>query len=468
MAARLVEIERPAFEPVPPPAPVPAEVYRSHLAALRAAAAARGLTHVLVYGDREHVGNLLWATGFDARFEEALLVIGPHDAPLVLAGNECLPYVAVSPLHATGELHTELYQPFSLPSQPRAESRRLSDILRDEGIGAGSRVGIVGWKFLTAVEHDDPLHAVDVPAHLADTVRALAGWEAVVNATDLLIHPGYGLRAIAGPDEIAQWEYANAEASRATWAVIDGLSTAVAKGWTDLDVVREARLAGLPLGCHPTFATAGMRHLGLSGPTGQPIVVGQPLGFNISHWGSNICRAGWIAAGPQELPASAQDYVDAFVGPYIAALSAWLSCMVPGTRGGDVFDLVHRLLPDDVYGITLNPGHLIAYEEWVSSPIAEGSDDVLRSGMVLQIDVIPSHPDYFSTRMEEGIVIADDALCAELAERHPDVLRRCIARRTFMRETLGYDVPDTVLPLADIAGMVTPFFLSPGLAIALR
>jgi Xaa-Pro aminopeptidase len=468
MAARLIEIDRPEFEPVPPPPSVPADVYRGHLDALRAAAATRDLTHVLVYADREHVGNLLWATGFDVRFEEALLVVGAAGAPLVLAGNECLPYVAVSPLHGAGELRTELYQPFSLPSQPRASSRRLIDILRSEGIGGGSRVGIVGWKFLTAVEHDDPLHAVDVPAHIADTVRSLAGWESVVNATDLLIQPGYGLRAVAGPDEIAQWEYANAEASRATWAVIDSLRTAVDEGWTDLDVLREARLAGLPFGCHPTFATAGARHLGLGGPTGQPILVGQPLGFNICHWGSNVCRYGWIAAGPDDLPPGAQDYVEAFVGPYVEAMSAWLACMVPGTRGGDVFDLVHRLLPDDVYGITLNPGHLIAYEEWISSPIAEGSNDELKSGMVLQIDVIPSHPEYGSTRMEEGIVIADAALRAALADRHPDVLRRCDARRAFMRDTLGYAVPDTVLPLADVAGVVTPFFLSPRLAVALR
>lgn len=467
MAARLVEIDRPVFETVPPPPPVPAEVYRQHLDELRAAATDRGLTHVVVYADREHVGNLLWATGFDARFEEALLLLGPHEPPLVLAGNECLPYVAVSPLHATGELRTELYQPFSLPSQPRSSSRRLADILRDEGIAAGSRVGVIGWKYLTAAEHDDPLHAVDIPAHVADTIRSLAGWEAVVNATDLLIHPGNGLRAIAGPDEIAQWEYANAEASRATWAVIDALATAAAQGSTDLDVVREARLAGLPLGCHPTFATAGNRHLGLSGPTGQPILVGEPLAFNICHWGSNICRAGWIAAGTHDLPAAARDYVDAFAGPYVQAMSAWLSSLRPGARGGDVFDLMHRLLPDDVYGVTLNPGHLIAYEEWVSSPIAEGSHDELRSGMVLQSDVIPGHPVYASTRMEEGFVIADDTLRAELGERHPDVLHRCEARRTFMRDVLGYSVPDCVLPLADMAGMVTPFFLSPQLTIAL-
>ena len=467
MTARLVEIDRPEFEPVPPPPPLPAEVHRAHLASLRAAATERGLTHVVVYADREHVGNLLWATGFDARFEEALLVIGPHEPPLLLAGNECLPYVAVSPLHATGELRTQLHQPFSLPSQPRGASRRLVDVLRDEGIGTGSQVGMVGWKYLTAVEHDDPLHAVDVPSHITDDVRTLAGWDAVVNATDLLIHPGHGLRATAGPDEIAQWEYANAEAARAALAVIDSLAIATAQGWTDLDVVRAARLAGLPLGCHPTFATAGTRDLGLSGPTGQPILVGQPLGFNISHWGSNVCRAGWIAAGADDLPEPARNYMDAFVGPYVEAMSAWLSCMVPGTRGGDVYDMIHRLLPDDLYGITLNPGHLIAYEEWVSSPIAEGSDDTLRSGMVMQIDIIPSHPDYGSTRMEEGIVIADEALRTALAERHPDLLRRCDARRAFMCDTLGYDVPDSVLPLADTAGMVAPFFLRPNQVVTL-
>lgn len=467
MSAQLIEIERPVFEPVPVPPPVPAEVYRAHLTALRAAAVARGLTHVLVYGDREHVGNLMWATGFDPRFEEALLVIGPHGTPLVLAGNECLPYVAVSPLLGSGELRTELHQPFSLPSQPRTSSRRLVDVLRGEGIGQGSRVGIVGWKYLTAIEHDDPAHAVDVPAHIADAARALAGWEAVENVTDMLIHPGYGLRAVAGVHEIAQWEYANAEASRATWAVIDALGPAAREGGTDFDVMSAAKLSGLPLGCHPTFATAGTRDLGLSGPTGQPILVGEPLAFNLCHWGSNIARAAWIAAGPDDLPAAARDYVEAFVGPYVEAMSAWLAVMVPGTRGGDVWDLVHRLLPDDVFGVFLNPGHLIAHEEWMSSPIAEGSDDVIRSGMVFQVDIIPSHPVYGSTRMEEGIVVADAALRAELAEHHPGVLRRCAARREFMRTTLGYDVPDTVLPLADMAGIVSPFLLAPRRVVAL-
>jgi hypothetical protein len=246
--------------------------------------------------------------------------------------------------------------------------------------------------------------------------------------------------------------------------VVDALPTAVREGWTDLDVLRDARLGGLPLGCHPTFAVGGAP--GLGGPTGRPIRRGDSLGFNLCHWGANICRAGWIAEGPHDVPAPVGDYVEAYVAPYVAAVSRWLAMMVPGTRGGDVYDLVHRLLPDDVYGIDLNPGHLIAYEEWVSSPIAAGSDDLLRSGMVLQIDIIPSHPVYFSTRMEEGIVIAEDALQTELEARHPGVIGRCRARRAFMRDTLGLDVPDTVLPLSDVAGMVTPWFLRPDLVVA--
>ena len=39
-----------------------------------------------------------------------------------------------------------LFQDLSLPSQPRDRSRPLGEILADEGIGPGSRVGVVGWK----------------------------------------------------------------------------------------------------------------------------------------------------------------------------------------------------------------------------------------------------------------------------------------------------------------------------------
>jgi hypothetical protein len=39
-----------------------------------------------------------------------------------------------------------LFQDLSLPSQPRDRSRPLREVLADEGIGPGRRVGVVGWK----------------------------------------------------------------------------------------------------------------------------------------------------------------------------------------------------------------------------------------------------------------------------------------------------------------------------------
>ena len=85
----------------------------------------------------------------------------------------------------------------------------------------------------------------------------------------------------------------------------------------------------------------------------------------------------------------------------------------------------------------------------------------------MQCDVIPAHPVYGSTRMEDGYVIVDAALEAALKAAHPAVHGRCLARRRFMREVIGLAVPDTLLPLADTCGIVAPFLLSPREVIAL-
>ncbi len=460
----LIQIDWPDNGPAtPPPRPTHAAL-SANIEALRAGMAARGLSHLVLYGDREHFANVLWATGFDPRFEECLLVVRREGPPLMLVGNECEAWLGVSALAAAGDLRHEVYQPFSLISQPRDSSRRLRDILADEGIGRGSGVGVVGWKYFSADEFDDPDHVLDVPAQIADTLRAMAGHDRVVNATDLLMHPGHGLRARVTVDEIAAFEFANGEAAAAVRRILFALSD----GMTDLDAFHAGSVSGLPFGCHPTLAVGRNFPLGLSGPTGERIRRGAPMAFNVCHFGANVCRAGWVASKAADLPPAARDYVEAFAGPYVAALSEWFALMTPGTPGGAVQDLIDRRLPRSAFGITLNPGHLIHQDEWLSSPIFPGSDIPLASGMAMQVDVIPSHPVYGSTRMEDGIVIADARLGAALAERHPAVAARCEERRRFMREVIGLDVPPGVLPLSDTAGIVPPFFLAPRTVIALR
>jgi Xaa-Pro aminopeptidase len=420
------------------------------LRALRSAAAAQGYDVIVVYGDREHAANLHWLTGFDPRFEEAVLVVTPGDA-LLLAGNECLAYTAVSPLVQAGVVRVGHCSSLSLPSQPRG-GRRLIDWLADM-LALDDRVGTVGWKWFGADEVDDPSTALDIPVFLADPLRRLAA--RVENATDLMMHPAHGLRSRVDAAEIARLEFANHMAA----AALKRMIFALREGMTDFHAYEAARVGGLPMGCHSTFAMGDAP--GLCGPSGRHLTLGQPIAFNICHWGANICRAGWLARSAADLPMAARDYVEGFVEPYVTAMSEWCSMMRPGVSGGYVWRHMMAALPSDRFGVTLNPGHLIGLDEWVSSPIREGSTDALASGMAMQMDVIPGHPVYGSTRMEDGYVIADETLQEALAREFPNVARRCEARARFMREVIGMEVPDSLLPLADTCGIVAPFLLDP-------
>ena len=459
MTARLIRIDWPdSGQAEVPPDPTPIEM-SGRLAAVRAEMALRGLEVLVVYGDREHAANLHWLTGFDPRFEEALLVVRP-DGALLIAGNECLPYTGISPPVESGAIRVAHCASFSLISQPRGTAR-LADILAQE-VPAGARVGAAGWKYFGADEVDDPATALDLPVFIADPLRARAG--AVVTATDLFMHPGHGLRCTVDAGEIARLEFANQMAARALRRMV----FAFAEGMTDFAAFEAASVGGLPFGCHATFATGARATQGLSGPTGQVLRRGSPISFNICHWGANICRAGWLASGPDDLPEAARGYLDAFAGPYLEGLSDWFGLMRPGVSGGAVWQRVMARLPRDTFGIELNPGHLIGLDEWISSPIFDGSDLPLRSGMAMQCDVIPSHAVFGSTRMEDGYVIADAALQADLAARFPDVAARCAVRARFMRDVIGLDVPATLLPLADTCGVIAPYLFDPGLVMTLR
>jgi len=461
---QLIEIEWPSFGMATPPSRPDLAEFAGRIATAQAGMARLGLTHLLVYGDREHFANLTYLTGFDPRFEEALLIIGESGTPLLVVGNECYGYLGVSHLYAAGQLRGELFQSFSLLNQPRGRSRLIKEILAGEGIGTGSVVGCVGWKYFADAEQPDGAHAIDLPAYLVDTLRSLAGWQGVVNATSLLMNPRDGLRAICSPAEIAYFEYTNVLASEGMKQMLLGMR----EGMTDYEVVQLAQINGEPLSCHVTFATGSRRDLGLGSPSGETIRRGEPLSTNLAYWGSNSCRAGWVASSAADLPLAAQDYVENYAGPYFAAISEWYGLLRIGTPGGDLARLIDERLPFDHYGIFLNPGHLIHLDEWLSSPIYAGSTELIQSGMVLQVDIIPSSPVYYSTRAEDGVVVADAQLQQALATHYPDCYARCQRRRAFMQDVLGIELPVELLPLSNTPAIVPPFFLNPQQVFAVR
>jgi hypothetical protein len=116
--------------------------------------------------------------------------------------------------------------------------------------------------------------------------------------------------------------------------------------------------------------------------------------------------------------------------------------------------------------VGLNPGHLIHLDEWLHSPIYKGSELRLKSGMAIQVDVIPAtHSPYFTTNIEDGIALADDELRAEFERKYPEAWGRIQARRRFMEEVIGIRLKPEVLPFSNIPAYLTPYLLSPGMAM---
>ena len=148
----------------------------------------------------------------------------------------------------------------------------------------------------------------------------------------------------------------------------------------------------------------------------MPIVVGHGL------MGALNCRAGFLAESarpPSAAPIA--DYVERLVAPYFEAACAWYETVGIGVSGG--VDLRGRdvRLGDPFFGIGLNPGHLIHLDEWVHSPIARTARMKLASGMALQCDIIPATgTDYFTSNIEDGIALADEALRERSRRRYPE------------------------------------------------
>jgi hypothetical protein len=452
---RLATLPLPEFgEPAVRPE-LPAARHPERIEALRARMARRGYDRLILYADREHSASLAFLTGFDPRFEEAVLVLGPDGDPSILVGNECFGMAGAAPL----PMRRHLLQDLSLPGQPRDRSRTLAEILADEGVSRGGRIGVVGWK--TYADRA----TIEVPSFLVDALRGLGGPDGLVeNATDLLIDPADGLRVINDVDQLAVFEWAATQTSGGVRRLLDGLRP----GMTEREAVRLLDWNGSPLSCH-LMLTAGPRaSLGLLSPGDRPIERGDRFTVAFGIWGALNCRAGFVVEDGAELPAPIRDYVDRLVGPYFAAVAEWYGALRVGVPAGVLQEIVDRRLGDPFFGIFLNPGHQIHLDEWVNSPISPGSTIPLASGMAFQVDIIPATgTDYFTTNIEDGIALADTPLRESLAASYPDLWSRIEARRGFMAESLGIELHPDVLPFSNLPAYLPPFLLRPDRAMTI-
>jgi Xaa-Pro aminopeptidase len=434
------------------------ETRLERIAAAQRATADAGLDALVVYADREHFANLSYLTGYDPRFEEALLFLVPGRAPVLLVGNEGVSYAKVVP----PAVEVILYQTLSLVSQDRSASPPLADVLRGSGIGGdgATRIGIAGWKFFGPADTPAPAEWIDAPSFLVDELRALGC--SPVNATGIFTEPGRGLRLVNETDQLACFEFAATHGSESMRRMLHQ----VRPGMTELEAFSLYRPIGLPYSYHPVMLSGERAALGLASASGRVIKAGDPMSASLGYWGSNIARGGFLAESADDLPAAARDYVERLVAPYFACAAEWYETVGIGVTGGQLYDLVSERLGDPFFGVHLNPGHFIHLDEWPSSPVYPGSDVVLASGMALQLDIIPATGTvYHTSNIEDGVMLADEAARGDLAARYPGLWQRVTIRRQFMAEVLGIRLRPEVLPMSNLAGYLPPFWLAPDLAM---
>ncbi len=448
----LAELELPEFGLPQDQPTIPASTYAARVAALEARYRSAGFDAFVVYADREHFANMAYLTGYDPRFEEALLVLLPGRTPALLVGNEGLTYASVCPL----PVDVKLCQTLSLVDQPRDSSPPLADVLASSGLAKGMRVGVAGWKYFSALDSPSPGEWLEVPSFIVDGLREMGLVPS--NANALLMHPDGGLRVVNDVHQLAAFEYSAAHASQGVRDLIFGLREQM----TEYDACALAGMRGMPVGFHPLLLSGERTSLGLGSPSTRRISLGDPIVAAIGYWGSNTARAGFAARSKADLPESISDYVDRLVAPYFRAAVAWYETVGIGVPSGELYAAAMEHIGDPFFGVSLNPGHLIHLEEWLSSPVWQGSTIPLVSGMYWQVDMIPATGSpYFSTNIEDGIALADAALRAEFAATYPDAWARIEARRRFMRDVVGIRLKREVLPFSNMPAYLPPFWLSP-------
>jgi hypothetical protein len=431
---------------------IPAEEYARACDALYAAAAS---DWVVVYGDREHAANLSYLCGFDPRFEEALLVLGRGARRVLIVGNEGLGYTSIAPLG----LEVALAQSLSLMGQTRVQAPRLDAVLHTIGIVEGQQVAVVGWKYLEPEETDAPAAPAFVPALLVDSLRRLVGQSGrVVDTTALLLHPSAGLKAQNSAARIAAAEWSAMRAGEAVLRIVRG----VRPGMTELEAAGLMQYQGDPLSCHMMLSGGHGPIVGLRSPSGNRLAAGDGITTAVGFRGSLCCRAGLLASAVDDA------FQREFVAPYFRALATWWQTLRIGVTGDAVQRAVLASLEGASFVPALNPGHLIADDEWVHTPIRPGSADRIASGMLFQCDIIPAPlPDGYALNCEDTLAVADAGLCAALAAGYPDLWQRVQLRRAFLREALGIQIGAELLPLSPAAAYLPPFWLQSDLVCTL-
>ena len=444
MSIELREIAVPNFglpeaQPIVPPARYAARCEQAYKLA--------SCDWLVVYADREHFANMMFLCGFEPRFEEALLLLGPNSRCILLVGIECFSYAKTASLP---DLEILLCTTFSLMGLDRS-GLSLPALMRNAGIHGHLQVGLVGWKYFERTEWTAKKPGFFVPSFLVEVICDLiADPDKLIDATRVFMDPVTGIRATVDADQIALAEWGAARGSAAMWRIVKNLRS----GDTELLAASRMNYAGEPMNAHVMVsgANASSPVLGLRSPTARSFQTDDSGIVATSYWGGLSARAGLINSGNDTFLELARCYMEAII--------AWYSVTDIGVHGGKVFEAVTSVLSKAGMHSALNPGHISGHDEWMHTPIRENSAELVSSGSLFQVDISPTPlPTGWALVCIDGVAIADECLRRQIRERHPEVFSRMQMRRQFVRNILGVDLKESILPLSSVPLCLPPFWL---------
>ena len=444
MSIELREIAVPNFglpeaQPIVPPARYAARCEQAYKLA--------SCDWLVVYADREHFANMMFLCGFEPRFEEAVLLLGPNKRSILFVGIECLSYASTASLP---NLEIVLCKSFSLMGLDRS-GPTLPELLKKAGIHGQLRVGVIGWKYFEASEWPANQRGFFTPSFLVDTIgNLITDPNNLIDATAVLMHPATGVRATVDADQIALAEWGAARGSAAMWRIVKNLRS----GDTELLAASRMNYAGEPMNAHVMVsgANASSPVSGLRSPTARSFQTDDSGIVATSYWGGLSARAGLINSGNGTFLELARCYMEAII--------EWYSVTDIGVHGGNVFEAVTSVLSKAGMHSALNPGHISGHDEWIHTPIRENSTEPVSSGSLFQVDISPTPlPTGWALVCIDGVAIADERLRRQIRERHPEAFSRMQMRRQFVRDVLGVDLKESILPLSSVPLCLPPFWL---------
>jgi Xaa-Pro aminopeptidase len=431
---------------------VPASRFLERRTAAVDAMTRAGLDALVIYGDREHGGDLHYLTGVDPRFEEGIYVLPRSGQSTILLGNENLGYAP----HEDLGIRVVLYQELSPQGQFRDRPVQLDSLLREAGVERGGKIGIVGAKYLRSGFITDPAKAFGVPSYIVDTVRSIVGEDAVINAQTLFVDPENGIRSINTAHEIAESEYASSFNS----ASVNAVTKAFAIGARADELSANLFDGGVAHSVHFMVNFGLKTARGLSSPSDQRVALGDAFQVAQGLRGSLTCRSGMVANSIDDLDNEVGPFFDAVTRNYFDVMLAWYRAVRIGATGGDVFAAADAVRDDSLFDFSLNPGHTLGFEEWLHSPFESGNASTLRSGLLLQGDIIPAPKGaHIGVNVEDGLALADEALQKQIADLYPEAWERIGQRREYVRNVIGLELDPSILLLSNTPLWHAPYAL---------